>query len=717
MLLETLVALVDAIANRAPTIVCLQDLHWVDPSTADLVREMATALSAPVLTICNFRPGFELGAPGEQVLQLTELTRHHTFDQLVSLLDGADPPDELVSVVIERAEGNPFFVEEIVNSLIETGVLVREAGGWALRKQLDEVVVPSTIRGLIASRIDNLDPDRRRVLREVSVVGREFLYRLVRDVSTTPDELDGSLAELAAADLIREKSTDPELEYIFKHALTQEVAYEGLVRRERQDLHQRVAHAIESVLGDRTGEYVETLAYHYQRSGHVSEAVDYLRRAGRKALDRYAIAEADAHYRSAYELLTTPDPDRAALDAATHDRLLLEVILDWFHVHYYACSFTEMHQLQVLHPDLPARVGDDALLALWLGWSGQAALSQHDIDGSAAVLDEAITVGQRSGDPTSQGYALVWQMWTLANFGQSERAVTLWPQVEALLSGITDPYARRYAHIKGLGGLAYAANMRGDTVTARAMVAELLEIGARTGNRRASAMGHISLSSLHLSLGNRPQALAEAVAARDAEADTIYALLANVWFTGINANWGDADQVVATIDEWRPVTVRLELAQFTTWFDFFRGISAIKSGQLSRGIRDIDGAREQFTRGHNEWGLINVDVAMAQIYRQIATGEATGKASDALRNPGFVFKHARGAAKRARVALETLAATVEARGFGHLQPAVQLELAKLAIHERRDDDARTHLERTLALLAHEPDATYACEAAALLESR
>jgi hypothetical protein len=174
--------------------------------------------------------------------------------------------------------------------------------------------------------------------------------------------------------------------------------------------------------------------------------------------------------------------------------------------------------------------------------------------------------------------------------------------------------------------------------------------------------------------------------------------------------------VRATIEEWRPVTVRLELPQFTTWFDFFGGISAIKSGQLSVGMRAIDDAREQFTRGHNEWGLINVDVAMAQIYRQIATGEATGKASDAIRNPAFVFKHARGAAKRARVALESLEATVEARGFGYLQPGVQLELAKLAVHERRKDDARSHLEHSLELLRHEPDATFVREATALLDS-
>ena len=141
------------------------------------------------------------------------------------------------------------------------------------------------------------------------MVGREFLYRIMQSVTGAPDDLEDSLAGLSAADLIRERNNDADLEYIFKHALTQEVAYDGLLRRDRQLLHERVARGVEAQLGDRTEEFVETLAYHYQRSGHVVEAVDYLRRSGRKALDRYALAEAHRQYRAAYDLLTADDDD------------------------------------------------------------------------------------------------------------------------------------------------------------------------------------------------------------------------------------------------------------------------------------------------------------------------------------------------------------------------------------------------------------------------
>lgn len=717
VLLTTVADLVDVVARRAPTVLCLQDLHWIDPSTADMVRDLAATVSAPVVMICNFRPGFTLGAPDERIVNLTEMSPRQTREQLVSLLDGGDPPETLVDVVTARTEGNPFFVEEIVNSLIETNVLVHDSDGWVLRKELDNAVVPSTIRGLIAARIDNLDPQRRRTLREVSVVGREFLYRLVQTVTTTPDDLEGSLAALAAADLIREKSNDPELEYIFKHALTQEVAYDGLLRRERSELHERVARAIEATLGDRAGEFVETLAYHYKRSGHVVEAVDYLRRAGRKALDRYALPEADAHYRSAYHLLneSDPDPDREQIDVAVRDRLLLEVIVDWFHVRYYAAEFNEIHRLQTRHEDLPTRVGDDALTTHWLGWAGQVALSHlHDLARSRGLLDEAITLGEQCGDPTAYANALVWQSWTLWHSGHTARAVTLWPKIEPLLAQISDPYARRYAHIKGLGGLCGAACSLGDTQTARAAALDLIEIGARTGNRRATAMGYISLCALHLILGNERDAIDAAVAARKSDADILYSLIADSWFIGAHVQGGEVAEAKEALAEWRPIASDLSLKLFCDTLDFFEGVVDIRSGELSKGMKKLEASHSTFERAGSEWSLVNLEVTLALMYTQIATGEASGDLSAALRNPGFVLKHARGASKKARAAAELLIATADARGFAGLIPGTVLELAKLAVHDKRNDDARKHANRVVELLAHEPDATYARDATELL---
>ena len=251
-----------------------------------------------------------------------------------------------------------------------------------------------------------------------------------------PDELDDGLGRLVGADLIREYAIDPELEYAFKHALTQEVAYDGLLRRERQTLHERVARAIESSFADRAGELAETLAYHWERSGHVVPAVTYLQRSGRKALDRYALAEADLHYRSAYALLSAEPGSGTVSDAPeVLDRLLLELILDWGQVHYYQGRFGDLHRLHTHHAGLPERVGDDALHARWLAWSG---LFQGVLGDCQAIdlLESARRLGERCGDVTAVAYALAWLPWALFPNGRSSDSAALWSELEALLPAI-----------------------------------------------------------------------------------------------------------------------------------------------------------------------------------------------------------------------------------------------------------------------------------------
>src|SRR5207248_2509664 len=212
-------------------------------------------------------------------------------------------------------------------------------GHWRLTQRIDSAAVPATIRGVIAARIDRLDGTRRRVLQEASVVGREFLYRIVNEVSGAGLELAPSLNLLERADLIREGASDPDLEYLFKHALTQEVAYGGLVKGERQELHARVARAIEDQLSHRLGEFTEVLAHHWLRAGVTDEAVRHLRLAGAKAVERYAVDEADHFYTEAYELLVgkarTPDEDRT----------LCETLIEWMVVHYYRADFTRVTSL------------------------------------------------------------------------------------------------------------------------------------------------------------------------------------------------------------------------------------------------------------------------------------------------------------------------------------------------------------------------------------
>ncbi|MEO8457121.1 MAG: AAA family ATPase, partial [Chloroflexota bacterium] len=299
-LLESLRTLVQSLASRGPLVVCLQDLHWADPSTIDILRQLATEPLSSTMTLYNYRPEFSFHEGGIREIRLSELSDRDTRELVESLLDASAVPDALVKFLEERTGGNPFFMEEILNSLIENHILTRTGDSWALTGQFDATSVPTTIRGVIAARIDRLDPGRRRILQEASVIGREFMFTILSQVSGGDTTLADGLSALESADLIRQRNVDADLEYLFKHALTQEVAYQGLLRSKRHELHGRVAQAMEQLLGERKREYAESIAYHFQNSDEPERAVPYLLIAGKKAVERYALTEAETYYRAAY---------------------------------------------------------------------------------------------------------------------------------------------------------------------------------------------------------------------------------------------------------------------------------------------------------------------------------------------------------------------------------------------------------------------------------
>ena len=176
---QSLLTLVQSIASRGPLVVVLQDLHWADPSTVDILRQLAAEPLGSTLTLYNYRPEFAFHEGGIREIKLSELSDRDTRDLVESLLDADSVPDTLVEFLDQRTGGNPFFMEEIVNSLLENHFLTRDGEGWTLTGKFNAAAVPTTIRGVIAARIDRLDADRRLILQEASVIGREFLFTIL----------------------------------------------------------------------------------------------------------------------------------------------------------------------------------------------------------------------------------------------------------------------------------------------------------------------------------------------------------------------------------------------------------------------------------------------------------------------------------------------------------------------------------------------------------
>jgi tetratricopeptide (TPR) repeat protein len=277
---------------------------------------------------------------------------------LAELLGGAGELAPLKRLISERTEGNPFFMEEIVQALFEQRVLVRN-GAVILAKPLNDIRVPATVQAILASRIDRLSAGEKELLQTLAVLGREFPSSLIKSVTSKPDaELERMLSELQLGEFIYEQAAISDMEYTFKHALTQEVAYNSVLVERRRLLHERAAQSIEALYPDRLEDHLTELAHHFDRSGNVPKAVEYLSRTGARAAQQVAHSEAIGYFTRALELLRQL-PDGAARD---NQELDLQMALSWSLFVARGAGAPERESALVRARELGEQLGDNARL-------------------------------------------------------------------------------------------------------------------------------------------------------------------------------------------------------------------------------------------------------------------------------------------------------------------------------------------------------------------
>lgn len=301
--------LFEHLAQRQPLLLVLEDWHWADQSSVELAEHLLPLVQASRLLVCFVtrpEPGDvvehvrkaaqELGGTPLHEIELSPLSASQSELLLAKLVGKQVLPATLREQILSRAEGNPFFVEEIVRSLVSQRALVptRDGTGWQLGKAVEQVQLPDTLQGLIVSRIDRLEDDIKQALKLASVIGRSFFDRVLEAISEARQELPEQLKALEAVELIRRKLNAPEPEHIFKHALVQEAAYGSMLEDSRRGIHRRVAQAIELLFADRLDEFSSLLAHHYTSAEDWDKAQAWLFRAGdlagRMAADTEALA-------------------------------------------------------------------------------------------------------------------------------------------------------------------------------------------------------------------------------------------------------------------------------------------------------------------------------------------------------------------------------------------------------------------------------------------
>jgi class 3 adenylate cyclase/tetratricopeptide (TPR) repeat protein len=304
---------IDAVKNlfikqsqEKPLILAIEDLHWIDKSSEEILSRLIEGIAnAKVLILCLYRPEYRHSWSGLSYyhrLGLTQLTVKSSSELVGALLKEGEVEGDLRDLILGKTAGNPLFVEELTHNLLDTGAIGRSGGTYVLTKKISEIEVPDNLQAVIAARIDRLEETLKHVLQVASVIGREFAFRVLRVILEMKEELRQNLSNLQGLEFIYEKTLFPELEYIFRHALTQEVAYNNLLLQRRKDFHRLAAEAIEKIYAKTLQEHLGPLAFHFYQAGAWEKAFKYLTAAGERARFAYATREAIDYFDKAVEV-------------------------------------------------------------------------------------------------------------------------------------------------------------------------------------------------------------------------------------------------------------------------------------------------------------------------------------------------------------------------------------------------------------------------------
>jgi len=392
---EALRALTVAGSQRRPHVVVLEDLHWMDQSSEDyLVFLIESLAGVPLLLLTTHRPGYTVRWADKTYytqIALDVFTEQEAETMAATLLGTRNLPTDLLQLIQQKAGGNPLFIEEVTHSLLESGILVHHNGSlhWAGDAVIE---VPTTVQDIMRARIDRLEEPVKRTVQTAAVIGREFGLRLLTRLSDMAAEVEHYVETLKHQELIHETRFFPELEYMFKHAVVQDVAYQSLLMQRRQQLHGAIGRAIEDLYADRVEEHAAILAYHYARSEQREKAVAYSLRAGDRATRLYAHAEATTHYTQALALAralpASPEAQRAQIDAILKLAAVGATRQD---------MERDRENLEQAHT-LAQALGDDARLAQVLYWLGRLCYVRGEYQAALAYVEQSLAIADRLDD-------------------------------------------------------------------------------------------------------------------------------------------------------------------------------------------------------------------------------------------------------------------------------------------------------------------------------
>jgi class 3 adenylate cyclase/tetratricopeptide (TPR) repeat protein len=667
-------AILKAQTQKAPTVICLEDLHWADSSFLDFLHSTHMQQRPSAITLCTYRPPLkmfsrqEISLMGEayQEVHLQDLSLEETQEMVESILKTTEIPEELRQYIQEKVGGNPFYLEEMLNSLTESGTLLRREGRWQLAKAIVDSDIPPTIHAVITGRIDRLETAAKHLLQEASVLGRTVPYEILKGITEYPDSLDGSLSELELLDLIR-RDPQAEQEYIFKHALIQEVVYGSLLKRDRQAMHQRIGLVMEQMFQDRLPEIYETLSLHFKHTELSQKALHYLIESGRKSLQKYAVQESHKYYQKAFEIL-----GKTLGKSEEEKKRLVDFLNEWANVFYYRGDFRGFTRLLLDHKELAESIKDKARLGIYYGWLGFALFGSGKVREAHGYSSQALKLGEEIGSYPIIGLAYANLTWTCAELKLLDQGIQYGIEAEKI--------ARLYElepmiFFQSLSGMGMIYLFKGNSEKNFEIGRALLEYGESHSNLRSIVVGHIITGYGHYTNGNFYRAIECCKKAIELLNDPLFSEWPKLFLCMnylINDQIEEAEDLIREI---LPFCEDLGIGYIVTAAQAFRGAVLVAKGRLSKGIKILEKDLRIFEDNGRFYSLYVIETAVAEVYFRIAIRAQALKFKDLLKNLGFIITKLPFSRRRAEAYLNKIIQVgreVESQGFVQGQALLNL---------------------------------------------
>ncbi len=436
-----------------PLIMAFEDLHWIDKSSEDHLRHLLESIpGARILLIFTYRPEFvhTWGAKSyHSQVMLNRLSNRESLMMVSHLLGTEELDKDLEEFILEKTEGVPFFIEELIKSLKDLKIIERKNDRYHLAKDIKEVTIPATVQDVIMARVDSLPEGIKSLLQTASVVGREFSYDLIKrltELAEQEQELLTQLSVLKDSELLFERGIYPQSSYLFKHTLTQEVAYNSLLLKRRKEIHEEIGKAIEALYPDRIEEQYELLAYHYVRSANMGKAVEYLDLANQKAAKLSAMEEAKAYFDEAMGLLDTlPETEE-------NRQRRISLLVNQAGVFLQLLKLPEYYDLLIGFEPMASGLGNPELLGAFYARLGSCEYSFGHYDQAIQTLTKTAELCEAAGNAEDAGQAYSYLEWSHYYRGHYDRVLAL---KEDLLRTLEQCFNLRW-YVRGLGAASRA---------------------------------------------------------------------------------------------------------------------------------------------------------------------------------------------------------------------------------------------------------------------